>query len=223
MIKISQRLELIANYVTDNSKIIDIGCDHGYLDIYLLEKRKNLKIIASDVNENALANAKANIKKYKFNDKIDTRLGNGLDVVEKDEIDTIIMSGLGTHKIVGILYNNLKKLNNVNQIIIQSNTNIEFLRKKLIYLKYYIADEKLVKENNIIYTIINFKKGKRRYSKLDIYFGPLLRIENSDLFKEKNKEDLEKLMILSKLIPKKNYHHYLITKRKINMYKKISA
>ncbi len=220
MNNLSERLKSLANYVEEDSRIIDIGCDHAYLDIYLMQHKKNIFLIASDINEKALNNAKQNIKKYNLDNKIDVRLGNGLDIVNNDEIDTIIMSGLGTHKIVGVLVNNINKLKNVKQIIIQSNTNIEFLRKKVISLKYYIASEELVKENNIIYTIIDFRKGKRRYTKKDIYFGPILIKENSDLFKEKNKEDLAKLEVLLKLIPRNNYFYRYKVLKKIKLYKK---
>ena len=58
MNKISKRLELIASFIPDNSKVIDIGCDHGLLDIYLYQNKKNISIIASDINEQALNNAK---------------------------------------------------------------------------------------------------------------------------------------------------------------------
>ena len=66
MIKISKRLEAIASLTPCDSKVIDIGCDHGLLDIYLYQNKISTKIIASDVNKNALNNAKQNIKKYQY-------------------------------------------------------------------------------------------------------------------------------------------------------------
>ena len=66
MIKISKRLEAISSLVPVNSNVIDIGCDHGLLSIYLFQKKVANKVIASDINENALNNAKENIKKKKF-------------------------------------------------------------------------------------------------------------------------------------------------------------
>ena len=171
MIKISKRLEAIANLVPENTKIVDIGCDHGLLDIYLVQTKKINSLIATDNKKTALTNAKNNIKKYKLNNKIETRLGSGLDIIKEDEIDTIIMSGLGTHTIVGILINNKNKLTNVDNIIIQSNNYIDFLRKKITSIGYYIEDEKLVKDAKIIYTIIVFKKGKKHYSKKTYILG----------------------------------------------------
>ena len=69
MIKLSSRLKSLAEFIDDNCNVVDIGCDHGLLDIYLVQNRKNIVVVASDVNENALNNAKSNIKKYKL-DKI---------------------------------------------------------------------------------------------------------------------------------------------------------
>ena len=221
MNNLSQRLKEIANYIPDNIKMVDIGCDHALLDIYLYKNRKNIKIIASDINENALNQAKNNIKKNKLEKYIETRISNGLDNISKEEIDTIVISGMGAHTIVGILHTNLDKLINVKNIIVQSNNHIDFLRKKITELNYYIESEKLVKDNKIIYTIISFKKGKKRYNKKELYFGPYLVKENSELFKEKNKHDLEKLIYLKSIIPKNHYLHKLKIKNKIKLYNKI--
>lgn len=219
MIKISKRLKEIAELVDDNSRIVDIGCDHGLLDIYLIEKCPNLKIIATDIKESALDNAKKNISKFNYEDKIETRLGNGLEVVSVDEVDTIIMSGLGTHTIVGILLSNLKKLKDIDTLIIQSNTQLDFLRKKITSIGYYIECEKLVKDANIIYTIIKFKKGKKYYSRKELYFGPVLIKENSKLFNEKKKYDL---MILNKIysnVPNSHFIYKMKLKSILRLFK----
>lgn len=221
MIKLSNRLIAVADYINDNDKVVDIGCDHGLLDVYLAQTRKNITIIASDINANALNNASMNIKKYKVEKFVETRLSNGLEKINKEEIDTIVMSGMGSHTMVGILYNNIKKLINVKKIIVQSNTDIAFLRQKIVLLNYYITGEKLVKEGNIIYTIICFEKGKKRYSKKELFFGPFLLKENSSLFQEKNKEEKAKMELLLKLIPKNHYHHRLKINRNIKLYNKI--
>ena len=170
MIKISKRLEAISSLIPNNSKVIDIGCDHGLLGIYLLEKKISTKVIASDINENALKNAKKNIRKSKLENTIETRLGNGLDTLkESDNIDTIIISGMGAHTAIGILKNNLNKLKKINTIIVQSNTKIEFLRKELTKLNYLIADEILIEDNKKTYTIIKFIKGKQKYTKKESF------------------------------------------------------
>jgi len=220
MIKLSKRLEAISSLVPNNSKVIDIGCDHGLLDIYLYQKKISTKVIASDINENALNNAKENIKKNKLEKVIETRLGNGLDTLEEnDDIDTIIISGMGAHTAVGIIKNNLNKLKNINTIIIQSNTKIEFLRKEITKLNYLIEDELLVEDNKKIYTIVKFKKGKKKYNKKELYFGPILIKKNTKLFQSNNKKELEKLHLLLKLLPKNKIIDRYKIKKKISMYK----
>lgn len=221
MIKLSSRLVKIADFITDNTNMVDIGCDHGLLDIYLVQSRKNIKIIASDVNPNALNNAKKNIQKYQLEDCITTVLSNGLDEINPKGIDTIVISGMGSHTIVGILYGNLKKLKNVNQLILQSNNDLDFLRYKVTKIGYYIEKEELVKDTGIIYTVIKFKKGYRFYTKKQLYFGPCLLKETSSLFQEKCKLDLHNMEQFYPMIPKNHYHHRRKIHWRIKILKKI--
>lgn len=219
MIKLSKRLEAISSLVPNNSKIIDIGCDHGLLDIYLYQQKKCSKIIASDINESALNNAKENIKKNNLEKKIETRLGNGLDTLkDSDDINTIVISGMGAHTAVGILKNNLDKLKKINTIIIQSNTKLEFLRKEVTKLNYLIDDELLIEDNKKIYTIIKFVKGKRKYNKKELYFGPILLKKNTKLFQINNQKELDKLNLLLKMLPKNKMLDRYKIKKKIKMY-----
>lgn len=222
MIKISKRLEAISSLVPINSNIIDIGCDHALLDIYLYQKEISNKIIASDINNNALNNAKENIKKNKLDKYIETRLGNGLDTLnQEDNIDTIIISGMGAHTIVGILKNNRLKLKNINTIIIQSNTKLEFLRKEVTKLNYIIDDEMMVEDNKKVYTIIKLIKGKKKYNKKELYFGPILLNKKDKLFIKNVQEELQKLNIYLKLLPKNRRLDRYKLKKEIRLYKDI--
>ena len=205
MNKLSKRLEVVSNYVKENSKIVDIGCDHGLLSIYLAGIYKNIKIIASDVNKNALSSAINNIKKYKLEDRIETRLGSGLDVVSPEEIDTVVIAGMGSNTIVGILKYSKDKLVNVNNIIVQSNTDLYFLRKNITSIGYYIEDEVLVEDKNIIYTVIKFTKGKKKYNYKELYLGPILLDKNNELFRKKNDKELKTMKMINKNINKGHY------------------
>ena len=216
MIKLSNRLLAIANNIDKNDKVIDIGCDHGYLSIYLKVVNKNKVVIASDINENALNMAKKNILASKV--KIDTRLGSGLDVIKKDEIDTIIISGMGGNTIFGILKNNLVKLKGIKKIVIHSNTDIFMLRKNISKLGFKIKNEQLIKDKNIYYIIITFEKGRHKYNKKELYFGPLLLQENSKLFQEKNEIELNKLKDIRKKIPSNKILKRYKLKKIIKLY-----
>ena len=219
MIKLSKRLASIASLVPKDTNLLDIGCDHGLLDIYLWQDGRCNKYIASDVNESALSNAKENILKYKASSEIEARIGNGLSVINSsDMIDTVVISGMGAHTIIGILKYQIDKFN-IDTLIIQSNTKLELLRKEITRLGYYIDSELIVEDNNKIYVIIRFKKGKKRYNRKELYFGPKLMEENSELFQEYKRIELEKLNIREKLVPKKDILLRYKIKREISLYK----
>ena len=222
MIKLSKRLESISSLVPKNSRVIDIGCDHGLLDIYLYQKKISKKIIASDINENALNNARKNIEKNELTEYIETRLGNGLDTLNSnDDINTIVIAGMGAHTAVGILKNNKDKLKKINTIIVQSNTKIELLRKEIVKLNFIIEDEILIEDNKKMYTIIKFIKGNKKYNNQELFFGPILMKKNSRVFQKYNKLELEKLNVLLRLLPKNKIIERYKIKRKIRMYKKM--
>lgn len=224
MSKLSKRLEMVANFIDNNDKsVIDIGCDHGLLSIYLANKFKNLKIIASDVNKNALDNAKKNITKCGLNDRIETRLGSGIFVINNnDNIDTIVVAGMGTNTIVEFLKCSRDKLVNVNKIIIQSNTDLYFLRKNMVSMGYFIDDEELVVDKGIIYTIIKFVKGKMKYSYKELYLGPILISKNSGLFVEKCMKELNNMKKILKNISKGHYLYKLKLKKNIRILENIT-
>ena len=183
-IKLSKRLECIADMVDNSSVIADIGCDHALLDIYLSQKKIIKKSIACDITIGALDQAKKNISINNIKN-IDTRLGDGLEPINDDDnIDTIVMSGLGDQKIINVLDSNKNKLKSVNSIIIQSNTGIYNIRKYLTSIGYFIENEKLIKERNIIYVVIKFSKGNNNYTKKELMYGPLLLNNKDNLFNE---------------------------------------
>lgn len=204
-IKLSKRLSLIASMVDKNSVVADIGCDHALLDIYLVQNKIVKKSIACDITEGALNQAKKNILISNVN-KIDVRLGDGLKPISlKDNVDTIIISGLGNIKIKEILENDISKLSIIKTIIIQSNTGIEKIRQDVIELGYYIENEAIVKENGIIYVVIKFYKGKQNYTKKQIFFGPKLLENKNDLFNEMICERINKNKKIISNLPKNKF------------------
>ena len=204
-LNISNRLKTIGDFTIDNTKIVDVGCDHGLLSIYIYQNRKNVSIVATDINEKPLNEARKNIKNYGLENKIETRISNGLENINKEEIDTIIISGLGGNTIVEILSNYLDKITISKNIIIQANNNIDKVRRFLIRNKFIIKDEKLVKENNIISTIILFERKNKitKYNNDEMLFGPILLSEKNELFKELLYSDLKKYKNILYKIPNK--------------------
>lgn len=215
MIKLSKRLASIALNIDKEDKVVDIGCDHGYLSIYLKAVNGNKIVIATDINENALNMAKKNINKNRI--LIETRIGNGLDVINYNEVDTIIISGMGGNTILNILKKN--KLKYIKKIVIQSNTDIPLIRKYINKLGYTIKNEQLIIDKNIYYIIITFSKGKHKYTKKELYFGPILLKENNELFKKKKTIELNKLEKILEKIPSKKIITKYKLKKLIKLYK----
>lgn len=219
-IKLSKRLNQIANLVDKNSIVADIGCDHALLDIYLIQNKIIKKSYACDISSGALNQAKKNIDLCGTKN-IEVRLGDGLEPINiNDKINTIILSGLGNQKIFQILSSDKEKLENIEHIIIQSNTKVSQIRNNIIKLGYYIKDEKLVEERNIIYTIIKFNKGKKIYNKRQITFGPILLKNKDDLFYKNIEQKINDNKKILLNMPKRKIFKRLEIYNKIRLLKK---
>lgn len=219
-IKLNNRLSKVASFVDNNKKIIDIGCDHAHLSIYIAQNKEPLKVIASDINEGPLKHATENIKKYKLENKIKIKLGNGIEPIE-DDIDTIIISGMGGLNMIGILKYSPSKYKNVDTIILSPNSDTYKLRKEICKLGFYIEDEILIKEKNIIYPVIKFKRGKKKYRYKDYLYGPILIEKKDPLFIEfikKEKTTKEKLLAV---LPKKYFEKRFELKKELKEISKI--
>lgn len=207
---LNKRLEAVASFIDDNSSCLDVGCDHGLLDIYLAKNRKNIKLVASDINEKPLKNAKENFKKYKV-DNIETRLGNGLDVIDR-EIDTVIISGMGGLTICDILKKD--KLSNVKKIVLSPNKDFYEVRKKLNSLYFHIESEKIIKDKNKFYLVLSCNKGKEKYCKKNLKYGTK-KMEKDDSFYDYLKYLLNKYNKQLKSIPSKYFLKKLKIKKEI--------
>ena len=117
---LSKRLNAVASFVPKGAQAIDIGCDHGYLGIYLTKEGLVKSIILTDIKESALNQAKKNILKAKLD--IKTILTNGLENVNTNDLDTIIISGMGTKTIIDIL--NTGCLDRIENLVLSSNNNL---------------------------------------------------------------------------------------------------
>lgn len=218
--KLSKRLETVASLVEEGSSIIDIGCDHALLSIFIVLNKNPKKVIASDNKEGPLVHARENVEKYKMTDKVKIKLGDGVDPIEED-IDTIIMSGIGGMNIVGILKYKTDKFKNVDTIILSPNTDSDFVRREVCKLGFYIEEEKLVKDNNLIYPIIRFKRGKRHYKKIEYLLGPILISKREELFIEYlNNLKNTKTKILE-ILPKKYILKRIALKKELKEIEKI--
>ena len=156
---LSERLKAIADFVKKNSIVGDIGTDHGYIPIYLIEEGISKRVIASDISRGSLEKAVENVEHAGLKDKIFCRLGNGLDTIKPYEIDTVIISGMGGILIKEILDSRKDVRDSINNFILQANIATDELRRYLIENGFEIVDEVLVKDSDKYYEIIQARKG----------------------------------------------------------------
>jgi tRNA (adenine22-N1)-methyltransferase len=211
----SLRLKTIASFVEDSDYVADIGCDHAYLAIYLYKNKLAKKVIATDINSNALSNAKNNIISHHLQDEIPTYLSDGLKDIDNLEIDTLIISGMGASTILHIV--DTAKHLRIKKLIVQSNNNLYSLRTNLKKKGFYLEKEKVIYEKGHYYVIGVYTKipkkltireklfGKYDALYVDYYtslYNELLQINKKISFKKvlKKSKILLKLLLLKKYL-----------------------
>ena len=184
MIRLSKRLKIIHDMVP-NSVVADIGSDHGKLMIALVQSGKVKKGFAVENKEGPFERLRSNLIRYHVNDMITPLFSDGIKDITRD-VSTIVIAGMGGQTIVNILKAHPEKLISVQTIIIDAHTAVPFARREICQMGFAIADEKIVKEDDIFYEVIKFIKAEKAIiSDEDLEFGPILRQEKSVTFKEK--------------------------------------
>ncbi len=180
--KLTDRLLKIASLVTKGKRIADIGTDHGYIPVYLLNKNIVPFAILADVNKGPLENARKEVRHNNLLDKTDLRLGSGIEVLKKGEVDEVIIAGMGGILISELLEANKEVAHSVDKLILQPMQAQEELRKYLLSNGYEILNEVLVKEDFRIYEILEVKyTGKNTEVEDDVYFEVSKKlIDNKD-------------------------------------------
>lgn len=206
---LNKKLIAIASLIEPEDIVIDIGCDHAYLAIYLKTEKLCKEVYASDISENVIKIAKENINKK--NVKIEVYLSDGFQDIKNNNINTAIISGMGTTTILNIVNKSPK---NINKYIISSNNEHEVLRKEMIKKDFYIQKEIVVKERDKYYPIIIFTKEFQKENKLSLKYGKSNNKEYYKYFEEKEKSIL-------KNIPKKHILTRLSHKIRIKELKKL--
>lgn len=177
---LSERLMAIARKVPHSRMLLDVGTDHGFLPVFLVEQGIAERAIASDISEPSLNKARAYIAQRGLGDRIETRVGNGLSVVKPGEVDTVLIAGMGGLLIRDILEQGREVALKAQTFVLQPMTAQDLLRKWLIGNHFRIVDEVLAKEGERIYEVIVAKHGDQEAPE-EIYYeiGRKL-IENQD-------------------------------------------
>ncbi|MBU5591009.1 class I SAM-dependent methyltransferase [Clostridium sp. MSJ-4] len=204
--ELSNRLNKIINLCSKCESIIDVGTDHGYVPIKLIQLGICNFAIASDINKGPVERALNNIKSYGLESRIQCRKGPGLNTVKKKEVQGSIIAGMGGNLIRDILIDSFDKVKELQYIVLQPTQNPEILREYLYNNNFQILDEELCKDEDIYYQIIKVRYDNQChgiYIKDPIYYhiSPLLINKKHPLIKEYVEfkvQELEKILIYLK-------------------------
>ncbi|BAK81005.1 tRNA (adenine(22)-N(1))-methyltransferase [Candidatus Arthromitus sp. SFB-rat-Yit] len=169
--KLSNRIRHIINMCEYNKTIIDVGCDHGYISIGLLNFNKCLKCYAVDINREPLNIAMKNIKKYSLDSKVECILSDGFRWFDNLENLSAIIAGMGGTTIASIIDRDLDKIRHMNYILIQPNAYSKDIRKYLYEKQFHVEKEDVIYSKGIYYEyILIFPKQQENLNKEYINF-----------------------------------------------------
>lgn len=187
---LSKRLMALTNFVTPGNRLADIGTDHGYVPIYLAKNNIIPSAIAMDINQGPLAKAREHIIENHLEQKITTRLSDGLNAYNLGEADTILIAGMGGALMSRILENNMHKLEGVSELILQPQSEIAQFRHFLHDAGFKIIHEQMLIDDGKYYVIIKAVHGQEYYDKeVDYIYGKrLLESKDETLYQFLQKE-----------------------------------
>ena len=157
---ISKRLLCCASMVQPGSRVADIGTDHGYLGIYLLQSGAARHVIACDLRKDPLENARRNAKLFGVDGEMELRLSDGLEKIRPDEVDTIVMAGMGGDLIQKILSQCPWRKREGLQFILQPQSACNVLRRWLCEDGFEIQREEPVQDGHFLYTVMDIRQGE---------------------------------------------------------------
>ena len=166
--ELSKRLQAVADLLSEGLKVADIGCDHGFLSIYLIEQGKAPWCLAMDVNEGPLCRAREHIRDRGLSTYIETRLSDGAKEIrflcdetgnKKPETEAAVLAGMGGRLMMKIIADNLDKFVAMEEFILQPQSEIAQVRAYIRFIGHRIVEEDMVLEDGKFYPIMKIKKG----------------------------------------------------------------
>lgn len=220
--KLSKRLAAVAAYVPKNSRLADVGSDHAYLPLFLVEKGHIDFAVAGEVVQGPYQSALANVTQASKQEQIQVRLANGLAAINSsDQIDTITIAGMGGRLIADILSAGMDKLANVQHLILQPNNREDELRIWLEENGFQIVAEEMVVENQKFYEILVVEQGQMTLNQLEKRFGPYLMQEKSADFIAKWQNEARKLSQSLEKVPSDHQDDITLLREKIKAIKEV--
>ena len=186
-IELSLRMQTVADMVQPGGRVCDIGCDHAFVSIYLVANGIADHVIASDVRTGPCAIARENIARWGMDDRIDLRLGDGLDTVKPGETDSIIIAGMGGILITDILSAGKTVVDTAKQLVLQPQSELEHVRRYIHEQGWFITDEKMLVDAGKYYVVMSVDVGES--SRNEEKTNDMVRAGNDRAGNDRNRND----------------------------------
>ncbi len=229
IINISERLKCVAGLVNKGARVADIGTDHAYLPIYLVQNGISNKVYACDVRKEPLRRAKLHIDEYGLSDKITIQLCDGLKGINKGDVDTVTICGMGGKLMKNILKAGIDKLGDNTQLVLSAQSELRDFRKYLIEAGIYIKSEHMLLEDGKYYFIFDCV-----YNTQDEYYLNVTNIQQNNIYEnaaaagdihnndshreDYDKEDNDKKKITAYAEEELRYGRYLLDNKSEVLY-----
>ncbi len=214
--ELSKRLQAVADLVGDGEVVADIGTDHGYIPIYLVESKKCKRVFAMDINEGPYLRAKQHIQGHGLSEYIETRLSNGMKALEVGEASSIIIAGMGGALLTRIMEQDMRLWDGLHELILQPQSELEKVREFLYNNHWNICEENIVYEDGKYYPMMRVTRGNEEpYSIAELRYGRKLLQQKHPVLLEFVKKEIDlKEQVLDSLKEKVGIH---IEKRIIDL------
>lgn len=217
-VSLSKRLSCVAQMVTPGGGVCDVGCDHGFVSIYLVQSGIAEHVLAMDVRKGPLSRAEEHVREYGLCDYIEVRLSDGLAAVgDKEKADSVIMAGMGGLLMVRLIGDAIKRGLRMKEYVLQPQSHWQQLRFFLREQGYRIVQEDMIREDGKYYPVLRAVTGQadmsgRTDKELTEYpegsdmtavrdmFGPLLLQEQNEVLKEYLSREREKFLTIRERI-----------------------
>ncbi|MBE7721508.1 MAG: SAM-dependent methyltransferase [Lacrimispora celerecrescens] len=156
--KLSRRLETIASFVPEGSRVADIGTDHGYIPIHLVQEGKAKHAIAMDVREGPLLRARAHIQEAGLQNYVEVRLSDGLLKLEQNEADCVVIAGMGGELMIHILEEGRDLWENISCWVLSPHSELDKVRRFLEEEAFFIWRETMIKEEGKYYSVMGVSR-----------------------------------------------------------------
>lgn len=203
--ELSLRMKQVADMVEPCRMIADVGCDHGYVSIYLIDQGIAEGAIAMDIRPGPLSRARENVARKGLQNRIQCRLSDGLESLKDGEADTVIIAGMGGPLMIGIIDRGMKRGQKIKTLVLQPQSEIPEVRRYLHSVGYELVQEHMLYEDGKYYTVMKaIKQEPVSWKPVEYEYGKCLLKEQSEVLYQYLRKEYQQLLDLRSELQKQN-------------------